>query len=85
MRTQLAVAHIADSRSDFYARRQELVAEELEALDWLRREFQPLESGILQTSQGVADFATQCQRADAQSLIIHLSRIVAMSFCEPRS
>ncbi len=72
MSFRLAIAHIADSRSDFYDRRKELVLEELDALSWLREAFHPLESGVLQSSQGVADFARRCQEERIQSLIIHL-------------
>jgi len=71
MSSLVAVAHIADSRTDFYARRKELVVEELEALAWLRGEFRLLESPILQTSRGVAEFARQCLSQGAQSLILH--------------
>ncbi len=72
MRTFFAVAHIADSRSDFFAKRKELVEEELAALDWLRDEFQPLESKVLQTTADVMDFARACQKEGVQALILHL-------------
>lgn len=72
MRTYFAVAHIADSRSDFYIKRQPLVEEQLSALEWLREEFHPLESNVIQTSQAVQDFALACQTANVQCLIIHL-------------
>ncbi|HVN55766.1 MAG TPA: hypothetical protein VMT46_15645 [Anaerolineaceae bacterium] len=72
MSAPVAVAHFADSRADFFARREELVLEELAALAWLREEFHPLESAILRSQQGVKDFAGQCQKESAQSLILHL-------------
>jgi len=72
MSPRLALAHIVDSRSDFFARRKDLVLEELDTIGWLRDEFHPLESEVLYSSEGVAKFARQCQKEGAQSLIIHL-------------
>jgi L-fucose/D-arabinose isomerase len=72
MSIRFALAHIADSRSDFYIRRKGLVLEELAAIAWLREEFHPLESDVLRSPQGVADFARQCQMEGAQSTVIHL-------------
>ena len=72
MSSQVAVAHFADSRTDFFLRREDLVLEELAALAWLRDEFHLLELDILRSPQGVKDFAGQCLKAGAQSLILHL-------------
>ncbi len=72
MSTLTAIAHIADSRADFFARRKELVAAELAALDWLRDEFHPLESDVLVNPAGLQAFGRDCQKAGVQSLIVHL-------------
>jgi L-fucose isomerase len=68
----VAIAHLADGRPEFFTRRESLVNEELATLDWLRQEFELIESGIIVSSQGISDFAQKVAKSRAQSLIIHL-------------
>ena len=72
MNIRMAVAHIADSRTDFLERRMPLVKEELQAIGWLREEFQPVKSDLICSPQDAAYFASQASAAQASSLVIHL-------------
>ncbi|MCL4559173.1 MAG: hypothetical protein M1281_00980 [Chloroflexi bacterium] len=72
MNIRMAVAHIADSRIDFLERRMPLVEEELQAIDWLRSEFRPVESEIICSPQDANGFAQQVNAYKASSLVIHL-------------
>lgn len=72
MAIKLALAHVVDSRTDFYEKRRPLAEEELSAVDWLREEYQPLDSGLLCSNKAVAGFAEQAARWGAQALVIHL-------------
>lgn len=72
MEVKIAVAHVADSRQDFFARRVSLFEEEKQTLAWLKERYQLLESGALQSVQAVREFATEVRASGAQSLIIHL-------------
>ena len=68
----VAIAHLADGRPEFFTKREYLVKEQLATLDWLRQEFELVESKVIVSSQGISDFARQVARSRAQSLIIHL-------------
>lgn len=70
-KVKVALAHVADGRSDFYARRENIVLEEMKTLDWLRQEVDLIESPVLNSTHAVRDFANQCVCSGAQSLIIH--------------
>lgn len=69
---KVAIANVADSRQDFFEKRKELAEEEIKSLDWLRHEFDCMESGIIQTAQDVFDFAVNVRLSEADSLIIHI-------------
>jgi L-fucose/D-arabinose isomerase len=69
---KVAIAHLGDSRSDFFARREALVNEELGTLGWLRENFEVEESGVMVSCREVARFAKKMAVSGAQSLIIHL-------------
>lgn len=71
MDTCIALAHVVDSRVDFYEKRRPLVEEELAAIGWLRDEFHPIESGVLKTHGAVHHFAQEAVACGAQALIIH--------------
>lgn len=68
----LAIAHVADSRTDFFAKREALFEEEVNNLAWLRDQYRTVESDCLRSSKTVKLFAEQVRMAGAQSLIIHL-------------
>lgn len=74
MSIKIALATVADSRSDFYAKRQSLVEEELKNLDWLRHEhnLEIVESGVIRSHQDVENFAEEAKLFGAQTLIIHI-------------
>lgn len=72
LHVKVAVANLADSRPDFFARRKCLVDEEIKALDWLRKDFDIIESGVLTNSQDIYEFAQGVKSFGAQSLIVHL-------------
>jgi L-fucose isomerase len=72
LRTKVALAHLADSRTDFFSKREPLALEELQALAWLRQAFEVVESDIMRSSQEVFEFAQQVAASGAQSLIVHL-------------
>jgi L-fucose isomerase len=72
METKISLATLADSRSDFLALRAGLVEEELNAIDWLRQEFDVLESRVMNSSPPLAEYACQSKQFGAQSLIVHL-------------
>ena len=63
---------VADSRSDFFEKRKPLVIEEMKALDWLRDEFNVIESDVITSESSVAEWADRFNREQIDSLIIHL-------------
>jgi L-fucose isomerase len=71
MNTRLALANVADSRSDFLEVRRPLIQEELSSIDWLRQEYCPFESDVLHTPESVAAFAERATSYGAQALAIH--------------
>ncbi len=72
MNIRIAIAHVADSRPDFYAARQSIIDEELGKLEWIRQRFDTVESGIIQSKQDAFDFAKRVKASGSQSLIIHV-------------
>lgn len=67
---KMALATVVDSRQDFYLQRKSLVAEELDTLEWLRSEFELVESPELNSIQMVQDFARRVNGAGA--LMVHI-------------
>lgn len=72
MNLKTAVAHLADSRDDFFARREAIFAEEVARLDWLRAEADVVEGPAIRSDGDVAVFSRQTRQADAASLLIHI-------------
>jgi L-fucose/D-arabinose isomerase len=72
MDIKIAIAHVADSRPDFFDTRKTQVEEELEQLGWIRKRFNTIESEIIQSKQDAFSFAEKVAAAGAQSLIIHV-------------
>ncbi len=72
MSIKIAIAHLVESRSDFLARRQQLVEEEIGALKWLHQKFSPIQSDLLKTEAEVREFARQVNGSAAECLIIHI-------------
>lgn len=74
MDIKIALATVADSRSDFYERRKLLVEEEISQLDWLKEEthVQVLKSPVIRSHHEVIDFAEKSRSFGAQTLIIHI-------------
>lgn len=71
IRVKTALAHVADGRSDFFARREKIAQEEIRTLDWLREAVEVVESPILNSIQDVRDFVEATICSGVQSLIIH--------------
>ena len=69
---RIAIAHVADSRDDYFSTRKPLLEEELQALDWMRAHAQVLDSPILRSTDQVRQFAEKVQQFGAHGLIIHL-------------
>src|SRR5512137_1411189 len=68
------LVHLADGRPDFYLKREALVYEEINELDWLRQSgVEVYESPVLKSIQDIRKFAQSQECAGAQSLIIHLA------------
>lgn len=72
MKIKIAIAHIADSRDDFYEKRKPLVEDEITGLSWLREQGEICESGILRSDQAIADYVREAKSFNAQSLVIHV-------------
>jgi L-fucose isomerase len=70
---KVALATLGDTRDDFYARRAPLVVTEQQKLDWLRGEFNLLESPVIRSAAAAADFAEQARIFGARALIVHLA------------
>lgn len=74
MSIKIALATVADSRLDFFARRKDLVEEELENLGWLRNDsnIDVIESGVIRSNRDVNTFAEEAMSFGAQSLVVHI-------------
>ncbi len=72
MGVQVAIANIADGRSDFYEKRRPLVEEELKSLDWIRKDFACVESEIIRSDQDIQGFVQKVRSCGPQTLIIHI-------------
>jgi L-fucose/D-arabinose isomerase len=71
-RTALALATLADSRDDFFAKRSGLAAEETAGLGWLRERFDTVESDIIRSTAEIKAFASAVKASEAVALIVHL-------------
>ncbi len=71
-RVKTAIAHVADGRADFFARREQITLEEIKSLDWLRDQVDVVESPILNSIKDVRNFRDQIICSGAQSLVIHI-------------
>jgi L-fucose isomerase len=69
---ELALATMMDSRQDFYSLRKPLVAEELDAIGWLRQEFALVEAQEIGPGRSIQAFADQVRAKRADALIVHL-------------
>lgn len=69
---KIGLITVADSRSDFYETRKPLVMEEMKSLDWLREEFDVIESGVITAESMIAECADRFNREQIDCLIIHL-------------
>jgi L-fucose isomerase len=69
---ELALATMIDSRQDFYTLRKPLVAEELQAISWLRQEYPLVEAQEIGPGRSIQTFADQVRARGASALIVHL-------------
>jgi L-fucose/D-arabinose isomerase len=72
LKTIIALAHLADSRNDFFLKRENIANEEIKKLDWIREAFDVIESCILRSKSDVFEFVEQIKTENASSLLIHL-------------
>jgi L-fucose isomerase len=73
MKFRIAVAHVIDSRPDFAEVRIPLVVEENCKLEWLRNEFDCLESSLLNNETEITSFYYQAAAAGVNALIVVIS------------
>lgn len=69
---KIGLLTVADSRTDFYETRKPLVMEEMKTLNWLRDEFDVIESDVITAENSVAEYADRFNREQIDCLIIHL-------------
>lgn len=69
---KLAIAHLVDSRADFYEKRKPLVHEQLRVIEWLRASCECIESEPIRSKLQAISFADRVNSFRAQALIIHL-------------
>jgi L-fucose isomerase len=69
---KVALAHVTDSRIDFFPKREPAVIEEISSLQWLRDVYDVLDSEILNSIEDIEEFAQKAIIFGAQSLIIHI-------------
>lgn len=67
-----ALAHVADSRDDYYQQRQAMATREIESLGWLRSLGCGTESGVIRTLTAADDFVRAALAANAEAVVIHL-------------
>jgi L-fucose isomerase len=70
MRT--AIVTVADTRADFYAKRKYLIDEERGDLEWIKNQYECLESDVIQSDEQIHDFAIKARVFNPSSLIIHI-------------
>jgi L-fucose isomerase len=68
--TKIAIAHLVDSRADFFEKRKPLVEEEVAALGWLREACECVESEPIHSKRQAAAFARSL--AGVQALVLHI-------------
>lgn len=69
---KVAIATIADSRADFFKIRKALIEEEVNGLDWIRNEFDCIESEIINNEENLKNFIDLIKFSGAKALIIHI-------------
>ncbi len=72
MGVKIAIAHMGDSRDDFYGKRKGLVEEEIEKLGWLKDRFEVIESDVLRSKSDIVEYAHKVNTNGATCLIIHI-------------
>jgi L-fucose/D-arabinose isomerase len=72
MSAQVALANIVDGRIEFFEKRRSLVEEEMKALDWIRKEFECVESEMIHTDQDIKRFVEKVRLEKPKTLIIHI-------------
>lgn len=72
MTIKIAIAHLGDSRDDFFEVRQALIEREIASFEWLTEVYDVLESPIIRSNADAVAFAQKVQQSPVASLIIHL-------------
>jgi L-fucose/D-arabinose isomerase len=72
MKPLIALATVADSRSDFYSLREPLVSEERQAVGWLCEEFSVLESDPIRSNSELQAFVQTAKQASPAALVVHI-------------
>ena len=70
--SKIGLAHLADSRDDFFEYRKDLIIQEKEKFSWLHEHFQIIESKIIRSQSEIKAFLDNLLREKVSSLIIHL-------------
>ncbi|HVI39068.1 MAG TPA: hypothetical protein VM577_00270 [Anaerovoracaceae bacterium] len=69
---KIGLITVSDSRPDFFETRKALVIEEMGSLEWLRNEFNIIESEIITAESSIAGYADRFNSEQIDCLIIHL-------------
>ena len=72
MEIKTGLIHFADSRDDFYKYRTKLVNEEVDSLDWIRKDGSLIESGIIRSKEDSIRFADEVIKSQAASVLLHI-------------
>ncbi len=67
-----ALAHVADSRDDYYRQRETLAKREMDALDWLRAMGCAMESGVVRSLTEADSFAKAALTNKAEAIVVHI-------------
>lgn len=67
-----AIAHLADSRDDYYEQRAGMVRDEIEKLSWLRDFDEGLESDVLRSIEDIRKFVQKIKTSQTHALIVHI-------------
>lgn len=69
---RLGVLHLADSRSDFYKKREALVLEEIERIGWIFKEYDILNSSIVNSEKDLEKAIDIFLASGVKAMIVHL-------------
>lgn len=73
IKVKTILVHLADGRSDYYARREPLIREEIKSIDWLRNSnLEIIESPILHSVEEIRTFTDSVRCSGGQSIIVHI-------------